>query len=361
MKSSIGDKFAQTLTSECIHLLDNAVSFNLLALPGVGVSFFLKHISSVGKFRWIMVNSYEVEWSDENGIYQQLGNKLGISGSADALIIRQKLEALILNNEKIVIVFNRFDRFKKARTKKMYDDLRIWKDVDREKVMYIFATVRPVYETSMRLIEDIYSMFTKRVFLKPFSISDLRCLGNLDHSNQLFEMQSRREAESLSGGHHALWQILLRCQSMRNPLGDPLVEALFENILKAVGPKHRKVLEDWANKGREIDDNYLFEVGLLRRDQEKICGFSPLLEEFLKRHATLNLPEKEKRLLTVLRRHEGRIVSHDEIVDFVWRNESTEVSEWAINALVYRLRHHPYFIVSGSRIVSVKKQGYRLN
>jgi DNA-binding response OmpR family regulator len=87
--------------------------------------------------------------------------------------------------------------------------------------------------------------------------------------------------------------------------------------------------------------------------------FSPLFRDCVLALTSSKLPIKERRLLSILKRYEGRIVSKNDIYDAVWRGQEIG-SEWALNALIYRLRKHPAFIAQRYSIENHKKLGYSL-
>lgn len=73
----------------------------------------------------------------------------------------------------------------------------------------------------------------------------------------------------------------------------------------------------------------------------------------------IKLPPKEALLFSLLKRNEGKAVSKDELFKVIWQN-SDEVTDWSLNALIYRLRKNPTFSSSGYTIESQKKIGYYL-
>ncbi|MBI2597455.1 winged helix-turn-helix domain-containing protein [Candidatus Daviesbacteria bacterium] len=56
----------------------------------------------------------------------------------------------------------------------------------------------------------------------------------------------------------------------------------------------------------------------------------------------------------------GNVVSKDEIFTEVWGEESENATDWALDALIYRLRKHPFLKAHGYIIESYKKVGYSL-
>ncbi len=73
----------------------------------------------------------------------------------------------------------------------------------------------------------------------------------------------------------------------------------------------------------------------------------------------MKLPAKEAQLFKLLRNNIGKVISKDEIFSEVWGNDS-EASDWALDALIYRLRKHSFMTSHGYIIESQKKVGYTL-
>lgn len=368
MVKTVADKtppeieFAQELVNVCRHLIECSSSLSLLSMPGVGVSFFIRRLANEDIGRVIFMNSYELYQMNMTEVYRLLATGLGIEqrGRVVAEDVIKKLEEICRTEERVVIVFNRFDHLKKLYSHTFFDLLRRIRDVDRNKVVMIFASTRPVYELAMPYLADSYSLFTKLVYLPPYSHRDMEYLAGLDQSYRLVDAEVRVEAERLSGGHHALWQTLLRCQNLDNPIGDPMVRALMERIVSGVGVSHKRMLKRMMRNVEGSEDEVVVGLGLLRREKNEWVPFTPLLTDFLRQDQPKTLPVKEKRLLTLLKRNLNEVVNKEEIVEFVWRGELPGVSDWALNALVYRLRRHPGFSDLGYEIQSIKKQGYRL-
>ena len=65
-------------------------------------------------------------------------------------------------------------------------------------------------------------------------------------------------------------------------------------------------------------------------------------------------------MFSVLKAHLNTVVSREEIFSSVWGVEDDNVTDWALDALVYRLRKNKVFQNSGFTIENHKKQGYSL-
>ncbi len=72
------------------------------------------------------------------------------------------------------------------------------------------------------------------------------------------------------------------------------------------------------------------------------------------------LPVKEAKLFKLLRQNAGKVVSKDEIFSEVWPEGDNGATDWALDALIYRLRKHPFMQSHHYIIESHKKVGYTL-
>lgn len=112
-------------------------------------------------------------------------------------------------------------------------------------------------------------------------------------------------------------------------------------------------------------DEYLLGVGYIKTINYKLSTinyslFSPVLEEFIKTNLPKKLPVKERLLFKLLQNNMGKVVSKDEIFKTVWPDNEAGATDWALDALIYRLRKHPFMKAHGYLIESQKKVGYTL-
>ncbi len=95
------------------------------------------------------------------------------------------------------------------------------------------------------------------------------------------------------------------------------------------------------------------------QDKKSYSLFTPLLSEYIKTNLPVKLPVKEKILFNLLRKNLGKVVTKYEIFTEVWPN-SEDATDWALDALVYRLRKNSFIHSHGFIIESSKKVGYTL-
>lgn len=347
--------FCQKAFKECTTSIEASTSFNLIGLPSVGISFFLRFLSSHSPYKFIHVNTYEMPDFTKEEFFKQFARKVqDAKNDRDHLLAcRNGLEELVSKNDHVVIVINRIDRLAGIMDQNFFDNLRFLRDASRKKIVFIFVSSTPLHELGKHLTQSAFAMQTKQLFFGTYSRQDLISLSKIDGTSEIKE-----RALELCGGHHSLFQTLLRCQSLDNPLSDQMVELVIKEIYLSQNAKRREQLENMALKKKVENIDYLLDVGLVTKHGNRYEFFSELLKLFLVHNSRTELPIKEKKLLKILLRNTGKIVRKQEIFDYVWGDEIA--NDWSLNSLVYRLRRNPAFDSNRYSIKSVKKDGYIL-
>jgi DNA-binding winged helix-turn-helix (wHTH) protein len=356
--------FCQETTNTCLKLINASCSFTLRSMPGLGVSFFLKHLMQKQKYFWVPLNLYELQKPKPQTLIHYLANYLGFplpgkNGSL-ARCIEDRMSELAQKHERVVLIFNRYDALEQATGSFMLNALRSIRDINREKIVCICATSKSLSSQLKPKQMDCLNLFAKEVFLKPYRPKELNWLLTLDKSATLVGPKDLQQVIFLSGGHHSLAQTLLRCQSLANPLGDPMVRLQLDYILSCLTPSEAKMLILESSRTQLERSHSLIRFGFVVDNYSQSKVFTSLVSQHLKTKHAQTLPPKEKALLSILQKHAPNHVSKDELIDKLWNNTRDGGSEWALTALLYRLRKHPSFIASGDSIVTYKKRGYAL-
>lgn len=355
--------FSKKSIDECLRNINNLVSSNLVALPGVGVSNFIRHLqSAVAKrgYPVLMINAYEFETTTREELLKHLARAVN-KQLKDLPDIQPDLESissglleLCETNDRVVLLFNRFDHLQKMYDEQLFYNLRHIREINSTKIVMLFSTSHPLIELRPALVRNNFSLFGNVTFFRPYSARDLSEIavgeGLAPPSQEMLE---------LSGGHHSLFLVLERCQNLKAPLVDPIVRLLLQDMFNGLHSKRREIVMAIADSRSAQPDPYLEGVGLVNKQPNGSYRlFTILFEKFLAELDSTVLPAKEKKLLALLKRNVGRLVDKQQIIDKVWGDEI--VSDWALNSLVYRLRNHAAFDSSRYSIVSRKKQGYVL-
>ena len=175
------------------------------------------------------------------------------------------------------------------------------------------------------------------------------------------EKKAIERALELSGGHFQLFQLLLKNKLQQNLLDDDFIKLCLKNIYVHLNYYQKnQVLKVALGKDVDIADEYLFKTGMVKKLDTKFKLFSPLFEEYVKTQGRLKLPVKENRLFKLLKNNLGEVVPRDEIFRVVWEDNLDNATDWALDALSYRLRKNPYLLNSGYVLENHKKIGYSL-
>jgi hypothetical protein len=360
LERKLSKDFCQEATAECLQNINDLSSFNLVSIPGVGISYFLRFLSTRNKnHKFIHINTYEMPEFTKDELFRQLaaksrGPKQPTNNDASLAAIKQNIDALCQLYQRVVIVFNRFDRLAGILDQNLSDNLTYLRS-NQSKMVMIFVTSNPMYETHHQILSNSSKIFTKTTYFKPYSPRDLLQVARLDG----LPLRNGPLAAKLSGGHHSLFHTLLRCQDINNPLSDPMDEMMVKQFYLSLNARRREVLGALVEGKRVSIDDYLTGTGIIKigaDGQPEL--FTPLLTKYILQQGTFSLPHKERRLLNLLKRNCGKLVRKNEIFDHIWGDEVA--GDWALNSLVYRLRRHPGFDAQRYTIKSVKKDGYIL-
>lgn len=364
---SQNSSFAAKQFSTINNMLENGQSTSVIGIPGCGISVFLKQLAlqPYGKIVNIDVFSLPALSAQEffNDLLEQLGGSSKSKNLPDLVHACQNQLAQILKNsdEKIIIIISGFDKLAKDFSNDFFRYLRSLHSLDQSKIIFVFGicrrleTILPPGLTNLDL-----RLLSNKYYLKRYSESDLRHLLDSYGPNPAVDDQTFREMVRLSGGHFQFLQLLLQSEYRQTPTEDPFIKLSFENIWSHLSSSQKTALRKVAAGGTYTKpDPYLTNVGLVVQKGKKFELFSPLFADCITAATGAKLPVKERRLLAILKRNEGKVVLKQEIYDAIWRGQEVG-SEWALNALVYRLRKHPAFVSQNYTIENHKKVGYLL-
>lgn len=331
-------------------LIDSSSSLSVVGMPSMGISIFLRYLCTKNFGLMIHVDIYELLDFTQTSLFELLSQKLG----GDP---RLQLEKLVKENKRVVIVFNRFDSLKKAYTKELFAKLRSLVDVDREKVVMIFAANRPIPEEFPEALEGgNLAKFSRSYYLKPYSVSDLKALLKLN-SPTLLKNPNLELAIKMSGGHYQLLLLLFKVEDLNS---DSAVQLQCQQLYKFLNYKEKKQIQRIIF-GKKISaiDQFLEKTGFIKEINGHLGTFSPIFDAFVKSNSRIKLPVKESMLFQILKEKKGRVLSKDELFERLW-SDGNGATDWALSALVYRLRKNPTFLASGYQIENHKKVGYIL-
>lgn len=365
-EKKLGSEFCKEIIAAIKKLVDASVSFTVVGMPGLGISIFLRYVAAQPFAYFVHVDVYELSKLTRFELVKLLLKELGAysnSKNYEQLLkaCQKGLEDLVKTHKRVIIIFNRFDQLHNEFDISFFNNLRTLRDVDREKIVMIFAANKPLYMFAPQAIDKgNLNMYSKTLYLPPYSPQDLRRLLILNAPELTKDKASLEKALKLAGGHYQLLQLLLKSERLENPLLDYFIKAQLKILYDYLSYNQRKIVQAIALQKRvhTIVDEYLVDVGLIIKHTNTYRLFTPLLAEFVKSNIPLRLPVKEAWLFRLFKKNLGKVVTKDEIYEAVWPEDPVEASEWALNALVYRLRRNPTFAQQGYIIENHKKVGY---
>lgn len=361
----LGPDFAKDKVKEFKALINASQSFTVLSMPGVGVSYFLKYLASQDFAYFLHVDLYSLPSLTKHEFYrlllEELGGKPGVrSDEAVFSETKTRLKQLSEKHQKIVIIFSRFDQLKKDLDENFLSNLQSLATLALGKIVLIFTSILPLYELSPETVTGgNLTFYSKVLYFKPFLTKDLKALFLLEHTQKAHLNLEKLIEES--GGHNQLLHIFMNSHKQNNLLLDKFVTLQLRDLYNYLDYAQKKQLQRIAlRKTFSEVDEYLLGVGYVIEDKSSFKIFSPVLEEYIKVNLPHKLPVKEKALFNLLKKDLGHVVSKDEIFSEVWGEFDEGATDWALDALVYRLRNNPFIKSHGYIIESHKKVGFSL-
>lgn len=230
-------------------LINSSTPFSVVGLPGMGISIFLRYLATTQIAYFIHVDINELpKFSNQElfkSLLKEITNKNIKTRDGDFIkLCKKELEKLVINKNRIVIIFNRFDKLKKQFNAELFSNLRVLRDVDKEKIVMIFAANKPLVVQTPDLFQGgNLTMFSESYFLKPYSKCDLIRLHQLNSPNRSLPLRFMNKAFELSGGHYQLFQLLIRSEYLKNnPLSDSIIQLQFKELLQLFTHDQKKQL-----------------------------------------------------------------------------------------------------------------------
>ncbi len=355
-EAKLGSDFAKEKMADFQKLIQNSQSFTVLSMPGVGVSYFLRYLVTQDFARFFHIDLYSLPALTKEEFYKLTYKELSGKNGGTLEDCRKALEEIVKKEQKICIVFSRFDQLKKEFDRDFFANIQSLTNIAPVKTCLIFTSIKPLYEIAPEAISGgNLPFYSKTVYFKPFNSEDIKTLLKLEAQYPNFP-KNLDKLINLSGGHIQLLHILLNSQKQQNLLLDKFVKLQMKDLIDYLDYSQKKALQKIA-LGKKLDDidDYLLGVGMVKNNQI----FTPLLSQYIKTNIPVKLPIKESELFKLLRKNIGNTVSKDEIFASVWP-DSENATDWALDALIYRLRKHPFMQSHSYIIESHKKVGYTL-
>lgn len=369
-ESHLSSDFCPEQVTDVKQLVNNSTSFTVVGLPGMGISMFLKFLVTQPWASFLHIDVYDLPELNKFELFKLL---ISTITPAKKSFDQTNLIPIFLTEfrhylqkdkaDRIVLVFNRFDRLSKEFNQNFFDNLRAIRDLDKERIVMIFSANKPIIEQFPDALHGgNLTMYSHSYYLKPYQNEHLKHLLRIN-APAFLDSPNLEEALTLSGGHYQLLMLLLRSKYLTNsPLQDVSIKVHLEELYEYLNYSRRKILQKIAlNKNVRSVDSYLLDIGyIVKVGKTEIKIFTPLLRDYIKSVVRLKLPAKEYQLYKLLKNRLGGVVTKEEIFNHLWRDNEDGATDWALNALIYRLRKNPTFSGSGYVIESYKKIGYQM-
>lgn len=300
--------------------------------------------------------------------------------------IRESLAKIIAQKVIPTVFLIRFDRMQKTANDNLFNNLRGLQDFLHNQVSFILTCYRPLTDLLPDLDKTSFNGFTKTIYFLPSTPADQKILletSALRYGLTLSEKE-KNELLELSGGHVRLLQLMLILRHEKPILKKTsLLEHFFqderillqaEELWESLTPKEQLVLKNiTANKPNlsEIETNkYLSETGFIIKHQNKYQIFSSLFKYYIQKKTSpitsvdtiVEFTKKELALFKFLQQYLNQVCERDRIITAVWTDEeeALEVSDWAIDRLVARVRAKLKTQKSNQEILTIRTRGYKL-
>ncbi len=363
-EKNLSQDFCQLKIAEAQRLINLSVPFTVVGMPTAGISFFLKFLATRDFAKFIHIDINELPSISKNEllklILKELSGKTVVGDEPDLMEkIKIELSKLVSKHDRVVLVFNRFDRLQSLFDQNFFANLRTLWEVDKEKIVLVFTANKPLTQIAPEAVSGgNLNLCGKVLYLTPHSGADLIQLVKMNAPNLLADQQRVRKALELGGGHYQLSLLLLKSDDLlKNPIADPVIGFQLKELTDFLNKKQQNQLQQIIlDKKLTAIDPFLVNVGFVKPNGSEV--FSPLFKSYLLTHLDLKLPQKEQKLFKLLKSKNGKIVTKEEIFDQIW-DQDEEASDWALDSLIYRLRKNPVFTTQ-YLLESHKKQGYSL-
>lgn len=362
----LGPNFAPEQMKGFKNLIDSGISFVAMSMPGIGASYFLKYLAMQEFAFFVHVDLYSLPVLTQHEFYKllltELDGKISTKTDEQLLLESKKiLGELAQKHGRIVIIFSHFDQLKKELDWNFLSNIQSLTTVAPGKIVLIFTSIKPLHELTPDAISGgNLNFYSENLYFKPFSKEDLKKLLSIEPARSVSK-ETLDHLLDLSGGHNQLLHILLRSQKQQNFLLDQFVKLQMKELIDYLDYQQKKDIQKIA-LGKRVDDvdEYLLGVGMIKKIGENFELFTPLLKDYIKTYFSPKLPPKEAKLLNLFRKNLGKVIAKDEIFAAIWEDDSEKATDWALDALIYRLRKHPFMKSHSYVIESQKKVGYIL-
>ncbi len=414
--------FRQTDAAELGHEIKNRHSVILIGMKRVGISNFLRFFIYQQKIQetfiqdkkkhlfipvdlndmvereifpfWILtfkrivdaVDSSTIPLETKKDIQDLFLNSIQINDQFMLIEnIRKTLSKIIELGFLPTIFLIRFDRMQQVATENFFANLKGLQDSMNPHLSFVITCFRPLEDLIPKLKKTFLSSFTKPIFLKPASQSDQEVLLDTYQVRYGLKLTTNQKKQlfELVGGHTRFLQLALIILNENHQLPFEKViqkitederimlqaEELWESLTADEQQLLKKMIEGSAISTEIKHQRYLEETGFVTKTSHGYQIFTTFLGSYIKTHTLpqtadngIEFTKKELALFTFLQKNLNQVCERDQIIEAVWTDEeeALEVSDWAMDRLVARVRAKLKKQKSDFEILTIRTRGYKL-
>lgn len=286
------------------------------------------------------------------------------------------------------IFFLRFDRMTEVATEDLFANLNGLQDFTHNALTFVFTGYKPLPDLMKSAKRLTIAAFTEELYVKPALKEDRKVILDIFQVRYNLTLTKQQEDDLLefSGGHTRYLQLelIILHEQEKSIEGHKLFELLtsderitlqseelWENLTKEEQTVLRKVALSEKLSNQDLDKGrYLFEAGFIIEEENKFEIFSSLFADYIKskpaqeqtNEITAEFTKKELALYNFLKENLGEVCERESIIEAVWSDEeeALEVSDWAMDRLVARVRNKVKKQNTPFEIITVRTRGYKL-
>lgn len=300
--------------------------------------------------------------------------------------IRKTLTKLIDQEFVPTVFFIRLDRLQHVATENLFANLKGLQDSMHTKLSYVITCFRPLEDIIPNLEKTFLSSFTQQMYLSTATIPDQEVL--LDTFGVRYDLKltdsQKNQLFDLVGGHIRFLQLALIFlhenaklpfdKAISKLISDERITLQSEELWESLNKDEQTLLKKIADhkSPTEVPDKYkyLLETGFIRQTKKEYQIFNQLFEKYIQTKSShpetpdlnIEFTKKELALFKFLQKNINEVCERDQIIEAVWTDEeeALEVSDWAMDRLVARVRAKLKKQNSPQEILTIRTRGYKL-
>ena len=299
-----------TIKEEIQLILDKGESVQFVGLSGMGKSHILR------EFNAIFIDASLLYPVDYITLLKNFAQGFNVSTKSENSIEIQKLISDKIENSKITIVIDGFEKIIKPDFTQFFNFLKRLRDIHKPKLNYVFSVsmVEPVNHEQNMILGDLYQLVQDNVvYARPYS-------------KETFENEVKNDFINLVGNNTNYNELYKKTGG---------IVSLVKAVLKQNDLLINSQIYEMKNKIKNASVKSLEKQGLVNSDGQII---SSLLRTDLDQLSSLTV--LESLLFNVLKENINTVISKDKICESVYPEVKNKngISDSSIDQLVHRLK-----------------------